>query len=284
MSKNNDPVIDPVLAPRKPKILFFDIETSPNLCWSWGIGPKVRLTYDNIVTERLILTIAYKWLGENKIHALAWENGSDKKMLAVFSEVIAEADILVYHNGDKFDLPNLKTRCLFHGLPPFPECRTMDTLKVARAKFRFNSNKLDYIGQYLGLGQKIKTEFSLWKNVMSPDKDVAAKALNKMVAYNKGDVILLEKVWDKLQNYTKPVVHGAVLNGFPAWACPRTGSLNVKLTKTRVSAAGTVSYQFLSKESGGYYTVSQTVYDQYLADKTKLKLDKIIRRTSVIGG
>jgi hypothetical protein len=205
-------------------------------------------------------------------------------MLAEFSEVISEADLLVYHNGDRFDLPNIKTRCLFHGLPPFPESKSLDTLKVARAKFRFNSNKLDYIGKYLGLGQKIKTEFSLWKDVMSPNKTVAAQALNKMVTYNKGDVTLLERVWDKLQNYSKPPVNGAVLDGLPAWACPRTGSLNVKLSKTNVSAAGRVSYQFKCHDNNSYYTVSQTVYDQYIVDKSRLRTDRVMRRASVIGG
>ena len=65
------------------------------------------------------------------------------------------------------------------------------TLKLSRSKFKFNSNKLDYIAKYLGMGEKIKTEFGLWKDiVLNKDKD----AMAKMVKYCQQDVRLLEKV------------------------------------------------------------------------------------------
>ncbi len=89
---------------------------------------------------------------------------------------------LVGHNGDKFDLAWISTRCLFHKIEMFPKYTTIDTLKVARQKFRFNSNRLNYIADFLGIGQKIKTEYSLWKNILL-HKDKAA--MEAMIKYCK---------------------------------------------------------------------------------------------------
>ena len=170
----------------KSKRLFFDIETSPNIGMFWTAGYKLNIGHDNIIKERAIICICYKWEGDEKIYSLTWDNDqNDKKMLEKFVLIANEADELVGHNGDKYDLAWIKTRCLFHGIPMFPKYTTIDTLKQARAHFRFNSNKLDYIGKFLGLGEKIHTGFDLWKNiVLNKDK----QALEDMVTYCKGDV------------------------------------------------------------------------------------------------
>ena len=99
--------------------------------------------------------------------SLQWDSKQcDKKMLEKFIEVADSATELVGQNGEKFDLPWIRTRCLLHKIPMFPKYTTIDTLKVARSKFRFNSNRLNYIADFLGLGQKIKTEFNLWKDIL----------------------------------------------------------------------------------------------------------------------
>ena len=43
------------------KRLFFDIETSPMLVYSWRIGNKISLSHENIVKNWGIITICYKW-------------------------------------------------------------------------------------------------------------------------------------------------------------------------------------------------------------------------------
>ena len=86
---------------------------------------------------------------------------------------------------------------------------SIDTLKMARAGFKFNSNKLDYMGDYLGLGQKIKTEFNLWKDITLKNCPIA---MNKMVKYCKRDVTLLEEVYNKLQPYCLEIVQSNQLS------------------------------------------------------------------------
>ena len=125
--------------PKKPKVkrLFFDIETSPNVVFSWNVGYKLMIPPDNILKERAIICICWKWAGEAKVHELHWDNGDDKELLVKFSEILNSADEIIGHNSDNYDIKWIRTRCIFHGIPLFPDYTQIDTLKLAKAGFRF---------------------------------------------------------------------------------------------------------------------------------------------------
>src|SRR5687767_10183919 len=111
------------------KRLYFDIEVSANIGFFWNPGYKISIGYENIIKERAIICICYKWEGEKKIHSLQWDGKQcDKKLLEKFIKVANSATELVGHNGDKFDLSWIRTRCLFHQIPCFPTYVTIDTL------------------------------------------------------------------------------------------------------------------------------------------------------------
>jgi uncharacterized protein YprB with RNaseH-like and TPR domain len=247
----------------KIKRLFFDIETSPNVGFFWTAGYKQNISHDNIIKERAIICICYKWAGEDKIYSLTWDkNQNDKKLLETFIKIANEADELVGHNGDRFDLPWIRTRCLLHKIPVFPNYVTIDTLKHARSKFRFNSNKLDYIAKFLGLGGKIHTSYELWKNIVL-NKD--SKALQEMVTYCEQDVNLLEKVYNALSPYILAKTHYGIISGGEAHSCPECGNDKMVLSKKRTSALGTVRVQLQCKKCHKYHTISETTYDKMLA-------------------
>lgn len=255
------PLLKTSVEPRKVRRLFYDIETSPNVVLSWRIGYKINLDHSNILKERAIITIGYKWEDEKTAHVLTWdENQDDKAMLVRFLEIANQADELVAHNGDGFDMPWFKTRCIFHGLQPMPDYKTVDTLAWARRKFYFNSNKLDYIAQYLGLGAKIKTEFGLWKEIVL-NRDAAA--LKRMCDYCAKDVLLLQEVWARLSELVAPKTHVGVLAGGERWSSPYSGSTNVHLSKTKVTAGGTKQYQMRDSDTGRYYTIGAAAYAAY---------------------
>jgi len=249
----------------KLKRLFFDIETSPNIGMFWTAGYRQTINPDNIIKERAIICICYKWEDDEKIYSLTWDKDqNDKKMLEQFIQIANEADELVGHNGDKYDLAWIRTRCLFHGIPMFPNYVTIDTLKQARSKFKFNSNKLDYIGKFLGLGEKIHTSFDLWKNIVL-DKD--KQALEDMVTYCKGDVELLEKIYHKMSSYFPHKTHSGVLEGEEKSSCPHCASLNMAYSKKRISALGTIKIQLQCKDCGKYHTVSNRTYESLVAQQ-----------------
>ncbi len=129
----------------KVRRLIWDIETSPNIVLAWRTGYKLDIGHNAIVEERKIITIAYKWLGESGVTVLTWDkNKDDRSMIEKFIKVANEADELIAHYGDGFDMPWVRGRCLILGLPPIPKYKTVDTKAWASKKFYFQSNKLDY--------------------------------------------------------------------------------------------------------------------------------------------
>lgn len=235
----------------KRKRLYFDIETAPNIGFFWQSGFKLNIGPQNIIKERAIICICYKWEEDKETHALNWDSKQcDKKMLSDFIKVLNTADEIVGHNGDKFDLAWVRTRCLYHKLEMFPTYTSIDTLKVARSKFKFNSNKLNYIATFLGIGQKIKTDYDLWKDIVLK-KD--AKAMDKMIKYCKMDVVLLEKVHKALSNHIPAKTHFGVIFGGYKGSCPECGSDDIIKKDRRILASGTIKIIYRCKTCGKYH-------------------------------
>lgn len=249
------------------KRLFFDIETSPNIVLSWRTGYKLNIGHDSILQERGIICICYKWENEKEVYALTWDKKqNDKKMLQEFIKVAKSADQLIAHNGDRFDIKWVQTRCLYHRIPSFPKYQTLDTLKVAKSHFYFNSNRLDYIARFLGFDGKSDMSYSDWKEILL---DKSQEAMDKMVAYCKKDVTLLEDVYKELAKYTEPKIHTGVLEGGEKWSCGHCGSEDVYCNKTKVTKMGTIRREMHCKSCGGYSTISNKSYMNYLQEKMK---------------
>lgn len=246
------------------KRLFFDIETSPNIVFCWSAGYKINIGYENILKERAIICICWKWEKEDKVYSLQWDEGDDKKMVHEFYEVIVSADEIVGHNGDGFDIKWFRTRCLFHGIKSIPPFVTHDTLSIARSRFRFNSNRLDYIGQYLGFGGKIKTDFDMWKEICLKNDETA---MNKMVKYCKQDVVLLEKIFNKLTGFGQIKTHVGVMDGGEKHHCPECGSPNTTNKSIRTTAFGIKRFRMVCKDCSRWFTVSSRTYADYVQEK-----------------
>lgn len=190
----------------KAKILYLDIETSPNIGWFWSAAWKTSIDTGQIIDERQIIMASYKWKHEKKVHRLDWglKKQCDKSLLKKLSKIINEADLVVAHNGDRFDLKWINTRLLVHKLPPLRPFKTEDTLKLAKSHFNFQSNRLNYIAELLGIGSKVPTGGSkLWLDIVLHKDE---KAMAKMGKYCDMDVILLEKVHDRLSIFHEPVI------------------------------------------------------------------------------
>lgn len=242
--------------------LFFDIETSPNIVYTWRAGWNITITPESIIEERRIICISYKWEGKDKVHRLTWdENQDDKKMLVSFINIANTADELIAHNGDRFDIKWIRTRCIFHRIPMFPQYRTLDTLKKAKSSFYFNSNKLDYIAKFLNVGAKMETGgYDLWKNVMANDLD----ALKTMGEYCDQDVIVLEAVYQEMKGYFKQNTHEGVLEGRFKFSCPSCSSTKVEYLKLNTTPMGAIRRLMNCNICNHTYEVSNASYVLYL--------------------
>lgn len=248
------------------KRLFFDIETSYAQGWFWRASYKTSISTDQILKDSAIICICYKWEGENKVYSLEWKKGDDSKLIKDFLKVILEADEVVGHNSDKFDLKRFRTRCLMNGVKSLPQFKSIDTLKIVRSNFSFDSNRLDYLGQKLSHGGKIKTDINLWHDIIQRN---CPKAMAKMVKYCKRDVSLLEKVYIDIAGYAKPKTNVAVSCGNDKWDCPHCGSIDSKMSRYYVSAAGIKKVGMQCKDCNKYFTISNKAYMDLVAERIK---------------
>jgi len=218
----------------KPRILYWDIETSQNLVAVFQLAHNDWIDPSAIVRERYVICASWLWAGERKVHsvsvldspkAYAKNPFSDRYVLKTLHQVLSGADVLISHNGDKFDKKYVDTRMLVQDFPKLPPILSIDTYKIAKANLLLNSNKLDYIGKLLNVGRKKPTTTGLWLRILQGDK----KAIHEMVAYNKQDVLLLERVYLKLQPFAKDHVNRQLYGGT---GCPRCGSAQVQARGT----------------------------------------------------
>ena len=175
------------------KVLLYDIETTPSLGYVWG---KWEQNVIEFKSEWEVLSVAHKWLGDRAVQAVGQNTMSEEDIVKHVHSLFEEADVVIAHNGDRFDQKKMNAKFIEFGLNPPAPYKTIDTLKIARKYFAFNSNKLDDLGRVLGAGRKVETGgFSLWKGCIENDP----AAWKKMLKYNKQDVQLLEKVYLKLR-------------------------------------------------------------------------------------
>ena len=237
--------------------LFYDIETSPNVVLSWRVGNKVNLSHDNILEERKIICISWKWENDNKVFSLNWdENQCDKAMVEQFVEVLHQAEETVGHNSDHFDMKWIRTRALYHGIPVSPNIKQVDTLKIARKLFYLNSNRLDYIAKFLGGEGKISTSYGMWKDILLKND---RKVLKDMVAYCEQDVKELERIFKEMRSYNTTSTHFGVLETGKKCSCTECGSQKLTYSKRLITARGTLSHE-MKCECGVYSVFSNTDY------------------------
>jgi hypothetical protein len=226
----------------KARVLIYDIETSPNLGYVWGMYEQNVIQYES---EWHMLSFAYKWLGERTTHVVTLADfkgyekdmSNDYNLVATLWELFNEADVIIAHNGDAFDQKKSNARFAVHGFTPPSPYKQIDTLKVARKYFKFNSNKLGDLGAILGLGRKAETGgFATWLGCMRGDP----KAWAKMAKYNKQDVVLLEKVYLKLRPWMDNHPAMNLLSGNMT-ACPKC--TRGPLQKRGTSITKTLTYQ-----------------------------------------
>lgn len=211
-----------------PKIFLFDIETAPIMAYVWSIWQQ-NVGMNQIVHDWRMLTWAGKWLDSNEIlydscH-LHKNHNDDRPILESLHACLDEADIVVAHNGNKFDMKKVNARFLQHGIAPPSPYRKIDTLLEAKKNFAFTSNRLDALGKALGVGGKQDTGgFELWSRCMAGDH----AAYDKMVEYNIRDITLLEDVYLALRPWMHNHPNLAVYDDNEDPTCPKCGGTHLQ--------------------------------------------------------
>ena len=217
-----------------PRILIFDIETSPEIGYVWGRF-KQFLAPVQVKQRSFMLTWSAKWLGEDEVIAdaiprhrkytnVSYTEEDDREIVASMWALLDAADVVVAHNGIRFDLPYLNSRFVYHGFGMPSPFKVVDTCKIAKKYFRFPANSLKELGIYLGIEcPKLDTDFQLWVDCMEGKQE----AWDYMVEYNQYDVKLLEEVYLKLRDYDKSHPNLGLYYDDDVLRDPVTGSADV---------------------------------------------------------
>lgn len=249
----------------EPKIVLWDIETTHNIAAIFRLFEDYT-NHENLLQERYIVSASWKELGKEKVHSVSTLDDpkrykrnphDDRFVCETLHRVLSEADVIVAHNGDSYDIKFTEGRMLANGLSPLPPIPSIDTLKVAKSRLLLNSNKLDYLARLLGFGKKVKTENQWWLDILNGGTK-AAQAIKKMVKYNKHDVVLLEKVFLKLRPYCANHINRALFGGS---GCPRCGSKHVQSRGTHKAISRTYA-RFQCQGCGGWFRTTKPAMSQ----------------------
>ena len=237
-----------------PKILFYDVETAPSLGWFYDRYKENAII--DVKADWYVLSFAYKWAGQKKVtfrglpdyRGYKTDPENDKALMRDIWGLLDEADIVVAHNGDRFDLRKCNARFVVHGLPPPSPYRSVDTLKLARKHFKFDSNRLDALGGYLKVGRKLPHNgAATWLGCMQGDP----RAWKTMGRYNIRDVELLESVYYKLRPWA--TTHPALTYYTGKLAdCPKCESANVEHRGWNSNRTGRKK-RMVCRDCGGWF-------------------------------
>lgn len=188
-----------------PRILIYDIETSPILAHMWSMWQQ-GFGLNQIEQDWFVLALCFKWLGEDEIfyydqrHARNLED--DTYILSKLWDALNEADFAVGQNIKKFDTRKVNARFVLNGFPKPSTYRQIDTLTIAKEQFGFTSNKLEYMAKHL-CPEHVKDSHNeypghtLWVETMKGNMH----AWECMEKYNRDDVLATEALYNVLSSW-----------------------------------------------------------------------------------
>ena len=235
---------EPSLPAEQPSIYFVDIETSPLQVWTWGLFNQ-NIAINQIEKDWEILCCGVKKYGDEKkilltaaAHYTSDHTTAMEDMIVDLWHVFNDADIIVAHNGRKFDNKKIKAKFKEFKLPPPSPYKVVDTLEIARREFAFTSNKQDYLAQKLGSTGKLATGgMQLWLDCM----DGVFEAWERMHDYCGQDINDLELLYVEFRGWDKKHPNLQMYYGDDLDRCGNCGSLDVKV------AEGEYTYTSISK-------------------------------------
>lgn len=234
------------------RILILDIETAPNIAYVWGAW-KQNVGQKQWLDKSHIMSFAAKWLGKDEIIYEENRKANDKVLVKSLFKLLDAADIVVAHNGRRFDLPIILGRGVTHGFRPPSPYFIVDTLLVARKEFRFVANSLVNIAEELGVSPKQDHKgfpgFELWLECLRGNEE----AWEEMRTYNIQDVVTLEEVYLRMLPYMRnhPNVAQRQKDGVNI-ACPKCGSHHIQYRGWYFTKMGLAYRRFQCQDCGGW--------------------------------
>lgn len=235
----------------KPKILYFDIETTS---LSAGFGHMLMVAYcyqdtpDDVKVITLLDNPKYKELEPEKC---------DFYLVSELKKLIDDSDIQVAHFGSKFDIKFLQSRLLVHNLQMADsKWKTFfDTCITAFKRFRIGG-KLKVIARALGCdNQKDELPLSVWqRSHFLGYEPYFSDAIKEMVGYCKQDVRTLYDIAQPMFPYVKHLPSYQAITGKSGVYCPSVACGSEDIEYVGIDATKTGAYQqYRCKKCGNIF-------------------------------
>lgn len=223
------------------KVLFLDIETSPNVVYRFEkLSTPATSSVEKLIEPSRILVVGYKW-ADDEPQALSELVSGQKKMITTMRDLLDEADTVAHYNGTRFDVPHLNRAFVEHGMAPPSTYRQVDLYQTVRRMFNLPSNRLQYVAHWLRTNGKIEDEkdmheefpgFSLWEAALAKGRDEDTKqrkmrAFEEMITYCLQDVRLTQEVYDALFAYVPNLPNAAIYEDDELMRCTGCGSTDL---------------------------------------------------------
>lgn len=230
------------------KFLFYDTEVSRAVVE--GYGNKWEFKVVKFVRPQYLMCYAYKWLGDKKTTFVGRHDFKTyNEFVQSLVNLLNEANVVIAHNAIKFDNKMSNTFFVTEKILPPSPFKTIDTLQVARSVFKFPSNSLNDLAEFLGLGSKKKITYADLEDDYMTDNP-SERTKRHMRLYTIKDVDLLEQIYLIERPYMKTHPNMAALLRKP-FACTRCGSSNLQSRGEKTFGTGTFHY-YSCNDCGAY--------------------------------
>jgi len=213
------------------KILYLDIETCPKLAYVYSFF-KTNISPKQVKEHGYILSYAAIWgdAPDKEIIYNETRSEDDQELIEELIDLLDEADIVIGHNVDGFDVNTISARALILGLKPPSPFKVVDTYKAAKRYFKFESNSLEYISTVLKVKHKKLSHnkfpgFELWIQCMKGNKEAFAE--NK--TYNCWDTLTTRDVYKEMRPWIRNHPNLAVFDEVDEYVCVACGGTHVHL-------------------------------------------------------
>lgn len=249
----------------QPKIMIYDIETSRMTFKRFWTG-KQYVSYRDMIEEPSIITVAWKWLGEDQVNTLTWDSKhSDKGLMESFMPEFNKADLVIGVNNNNFDNRWIAARAMKYGIDYNNYVKSFDLLKHAKRVFRLPSYSMDFMTKFAGITNKQSHEgIVMWDKIESGTEEEQKEYLQKMIDYNIGDIAATEAMYVRFKKYFKSPLHKGVSLGSGKSSCSCCGGSNIELYQTQVSPAGTISRIMICLDDRVKFKISNSDYLKYI--------------------
>jgi len=184
-----------------PKVLIVDIETLPLIGYAFNPW-QTNITLGHLIKDFCILSYSAKWLGDDKIISdvltpTEAQKRNDARILQGVWKLFESADVVVTHNGKRFDIKKLNARFWKNKMSRPSSYKVVDTLTSARSVFGLTYNSVAAIAKFIGADEKLDTAFGLW--VACDMGDI--ESLQYMREYNEQDVETQEEIYMEMRGW-----------------------------------------------------------------------------------